>query len=107
MGVPIDNGSIGIPNAAGDRVRGSDPTSGAPSPVRRGPGNAHVGSSAGTGRQASPVHPPDHRFDVGQAKAQAMTNQARQSAIEPGRGAIPIQPPGDGGAAAAIWRRGR
>jgi hypothetical protein len=43
--------------------------------------------SAPLGGKASPVHPPNHRFDVGMAKM-----PQPPSAIEPGRGAIPINP---------------
>ena len=39
------------------------------------------------GGMGSPVNPPDHRFDVGTAK---MPQPA--SAVEPGRGAIPVNP---------------
>jgi hypothetical protein len=39
------------------------------------------------GGMASPVHPPDHRFDVDTAKM-----PQPPSALEPGRGAIPVNP---------------
>ena len=39
------------------------------------------------GGMPSPVHPPDHRFNVDRAKM-----PQPPSAIEPGRGAIPVDP---------------
>jgi hypothetical protein len=36
---------------------------------------------------ASPVHPPDHRFNVNHAKM-----PQPPSAIEPGKGAVPVNP---------------
>jgi hypothetical protein len=44
------------------------------------------------GGMASPVHRPDHRFDVGTAKM-----PQPPSAVEPGRGAIPVNPWSPGG----------
>jgi hypothetical protein len=43
--------------------------------------------SAPLGGLVCPVHPPDHRFDVGTAKM-----PQPPSAIEPGKGAIPVNP---------------
>ena len=45
------------------------------------------GGSADLTRQASPVTPPNHRFDVGMAKM-----PQPPSAIEPGKGAVPVTP---------------
>jgi hypothetical protein len=50
-------------------------------------GGDHRNGSAPLGGVASPVHIPDHRFNVDTAK---MPQPA--SAIEPGKGAIPVNP---------------
>ncbi len=56
-----------------------------PFPHHRG-GDGRKGS-APLGGTDSPVHPPDHRFDVHTAK---MPQPA--SVVEPGKGAIPVNP---------------
>jgi hypothetical protein len=57
------------------------------SPPNQGAGGDHRGGSAPLGGQASTVTPPNHRFAVGDVK---MPQPA--SAIEPGRGAVPVNP---------------
>jgi hypothetical protein len=50
-------------------------------------GGHFCGSSADLTRQPSPVNVPSHHFDVDRAKM-----AQPQSAIEPGKGAVPIRP---------------
>jgi hypothetical protein len=54
-------------------------------PLNHGGGRRN--GSAPLGGMASPVHLPDNRFDVGKAKM-----PQPPSAIEPGKGAIPVNP---------------
>jgi hypothetical protein len=69
-----NNGYLPLASAAGPDL----------SPHR---GGDRCKGSAPLGRTASPVHPPDHRFDVDKAKM-----PQPPSAIEPGKGAIPVNP---------------
>jgi len=52
-------------------------------------GGDRRGGSANLAENPSPVLPPDHRFKVEEAK---MPNPA--SAVEPGKGAVPVYPTG-------------
>lgn len=92
MGIPIDNGSIGLPNAGGNRERGSDPTTRRRGSIPSRPPGPREGSTAPLARQASPVRPPDHRFSVDGLRAAKSADAARQSAVAPGKGAIPVTP---------------
>jgi hypothetical protein len=57
-------------------------------------GDSRMGSFPLT-ESASPISPPDHRFNVGQVQM-----PQPGSAIEPGKGAVPVNPFLAGGAAA-------
>jgi hypothetical protein len=61
-------------------------------PPNHGPGGDHKGGSYPLGGMASPVQPPNHKFAVGSSKM-----PQPPSAVEPGRGAIPVEPFGQSG----------
>lgn len=50
-------------------------------------GGDRRGGTADLAGQASPVQPPNHRFDVGTARM-----SQPPSAVEPGQGAVPVNP---------------
>jgi hypothetical protein len=56
-----------------------------------GPNQTHSGDRRGgtapLGGQAGTIHPPDHRFNVDQAQM-----PQPPSAVEPGKGAVPVNP---------------
>lgn len=89
----VRRGVVEPPNAsgpAGSRAHnGYLPLVGSASPVTAGiPGSGNrPNGSAPLGGMASPVHPPDHRFHVDTAKM-----PQPPSAIELGKGAIPVNP---------------
>jgi hypothetical protein len=56
-------------------------------PSNLGWGGDRRGGSNPLGGSASPVVPPNHRFDVGLAKM-----PQPESAVEPGKGAVPVNP---------------
>lgn len=56
-------------------------------PSNFGAGGDRRSGSVSLDGMPSPVHPPDHRFDVGMAKM-----PQPPSAVEPGKGAIPVSP---------------
>ncbi|MGP0063531.1 MAG: hypothetical protein ACLQGP_08035 [Isosphaeraceae bacterium] len=61
-------------------------------PSNYGAGGDRRGGSVPLGTVPSPVHLPDHCFDVGMAKM-----PQPPSAIEPGKGAVPVSPWNDSG----------
>jgi hypothetical protein len=89
-----DRGVVSPPNrtgAAGNGAKNSylplDRKVGGAIPLTHGSGGDRRGGSADLTGQRSPVTPPDHRFDSSAAKM-----PQPPSAIEPGRGAIPVSP---------------
>ena len=76
--------------AGGNRANSSYlPLGGSAGPLNAsslGGGDRHKGSVP-LGGTASPILPPDHRFDVDMAKM-----PQPPSALEPGKGAIPVNP---------------
>ena len=81
---------------AGNRARGTMPTSGAPSPatVPNAARGDHRRGSVSIQPMPSPVRAPDHRFSTSNAKM-----PQPPSAVETGHGAIPVIP-GEGPSAA-------
>jgi hypothetical protein len=89
---PRRGGAVAPPNrpdAAGNRAQnGYLPLVGTRGPVvPHAPDGHRPEGSTPRMKMPSPVHPPDHRFDVGKAKM-----PQPPSAIEPGKGAIPVTP---------------
>ena len=89
----VRRGVVAPPNESGpggNRAQnGYLPLGGSASPVTsavQGGEDRRNGSAPPSG-MASPVHPPDHRFNVDTAKM-----PQPPSAIEPGKGAIPVNP---------------
>jgi hypothetical protein len=82
---PNQPGAVG--NGANNSYLPLDRKAGGANPSRYGPGADRRGGSADLSGQASPVTPPDHRFDVNMAKM-----PQPPSAIEPGKGAVPVTP---------------
>lgn len=90
-----------VEGSAGDRrnngylpLSGSAMPAHAPNPMFMG---GDKGMSMPAGPQGSPLQPPDHRFDVNQVH---MPQPA--SAMQPGKGAIPVQPFKTSGAPAGL-----
>ncbi len=90
----VERGVVRPPNqpgAAGNGANNSylplDRKAGGVTPFHCEPGGDRRGGSADLAGQASPITPPNHRFDVGMAKM-----PQPPSAIEPGKGAVPVTP---------------
>ena len=89
-----ERGVVRPPNQAGAAGSGAknsylplDRKNGCVKPSDYGAGGDRRGGSADLAGQPSPVTPPNHRFDVGMAKM-----PQPPSAIEPGKGAVPVTP---------------
>ena len=89
-----ERGVVRPPNQPGPAGSGAnnsylplDRKAGGVAPSKYGADGDRRGGSADLAGQASPVTPPNHRFDVGMAKM-----PQPPSAIEPGKGAVPVTP---------------
>jgi hypothetical protein len=79
---------VNVPAREGARANNSFlPLAGGPPAVRPSNESAARGSSANLAELASPVKTPDHRFHVDDAKM-----AQPRAAIEPGKGAVPVNP---------------
>jgi hypothetical protein len=56
-------------------------------PPNSGPGGDHRAGSFPLGESGSPITPPNHQFSVGTSKM-----PQPNSAVEPGKGAVPVNP---------------
>ena len=95
----VERGVIRPPNKPGAAGNGANNSylplsreAGGVKPSNHGADGDRRGGSMPLAAQPSPVRPPNHRFEVGMAKM-----PQPRSAIEPGKGAVPVNPWNDSG----------